>query len=346
MDATGSSFSAGGGEVRVSVVVAAYNAAAFISRAIDSVRAQSLPAWEIVVADDCSTDATCEVVERFAAADPRVRLLRATANGGPSRARNRAIEAARGEWIAVLDADDAWRPQRLETLLALAQAEDADLVADNLVFYDDHAAAEVGVAFAPQSAPKVLTAALVVASERPWPTFRFGFLKPMVRSAALRRSGVRYDETIRFAEDFLFLTELLFRGCRGALCAEPMYVYTMQHNSAAGRKSATSRSTYDPRQRLRIAEHLQAAYGGAAGPSDAAILARFVDWMGDLCTGYEAVNGLRSGQPGALGRLARTPARALATYLVTTPTWKRAMHALAALRRFGRRPAASTPRIM
>ena len=92
----------------ISVVIAAYNSAAQIGRAIGSVLAQTRPADEIIVVDDGSTDATAEVVQSFEAA----RLIR-QANAGAAAARNAGIRAATGNWIAFLDADDEWLPQRL-----------------------------------------------------------------------------------------------------------------------------------------------------------------------------------------------------------------------------------------
>jgi cellulose synthase/poly-beta-1,6-N-acetylglucosamine synthase-like glycosyltransferase len=97
----------------VSVVIPAYNAAATITRALGSVFGQTVPATEIIVVDDGSTDATAAVVGEFA---PAVTLIQQP-NGGVGAARNRGVEAARGEWIAFLDADDAWRPAKLERQL-------------------------------------------------------------------------------------------------------------------------------------------------------------------------------------------------------------------------------------
>ena len=97
----------------VSVIIPAYNAAATLERALASVAKQTLSGIEILVVDDGSTDATPEILARMAAADRRLRIL-TQANGGVARARNAAIGAATGEWVATIDADDIWHPRKLE----------------------------------------------------------------------------------------------------------------------------------------------------------------------------------------------------------------------------------------
>ena len=119
-----------------SVVMPAYNVSRIIGRAIRSAAAQTLPPLEILVIDDCSTDDTVEVVRALGRAIPSVRLLSTPANGGPSVARNVGLREAKGEWIGLLDADDAWKPGRLQRLSEIASATSADFVADDLVMWD------------------------------------------------------------------------------------------------------------------------------------------------------------------------------------------------------------------
>jgi teichuronic acid biosynthesis glycosyltransferase TuaG len=109
----------------VSVITAAYNAEAFIAGTIASVQAQSLSDWEMLVADDASGDRTAAIVAAVAAEDDRVRLIRLPQNGGVARARNAALAAARGRFIAFLDSDDLWLPQKLERQVAFMKAKEA-----------------------------------------------------------------------------------------------------------------------------------------------------------------------------------------------------------------------------
>ena len=111
----------------VTVVIPAWNAAAFIDEALASLAAQTLADWEALVIDDVSSDDTASRVAAFAARDPRVRALRQSVNAGPSAARNRGFAEARGRYVALLDADDAYEPTRLSDLVALAERHGADL---------------------------------------------------------------------------------------------------------------------------------------------------------------------------------------------------------------------------
>ena len=112
--------------VEVSVIMPAYNGAKYISAAISSVQAQTFSGWELLIIDDGSTDATAEVVKKHLA-DSRI-LYVAQSNRGQAAARNRAIALAKGEWIAFLDQDDLWLPEKLQLQLAAAEREHGDVV--------------------------------------------------------------------------------------------------------------------------------------------------------------------------------------------------------------------------
>jgi teichuronic acid biosynthesis glycosyltransferase TuaG len=111
----------------VSIITPAYNCEKYIAECIDSVINQTYKNWEMIIVDDCSTDDTCAVVERFSSSDPRIRLIRRTENGGPARTRNTALKAANGRYIAFLDSDDLWLPKKLERQLAFMEIKGAAL---------------------------------------------------------------------------------------------------------------------------------------------------------------------------------------------------------------------------
>ncbi|MGH6968140.1 MAG: glycosyltransferase family 2 protein [Stellaceae bacterium] len=105
----------------VSVVMPMFNAALTVRRALASVCAQTYPEWEAICVDDASTDDTVAVGAAFD--DPRIRVIRLDHNGGPGRARNLGIAAAKGELVAFLDVDDEWLPDKLARQVALFEAD-------------------------------------------------------------------------------------------------------------------------------------------------------------------------------------------------------------------------------
>jgi len=104
----------------ITVVIPAYNAAAFVGEAIESVLAQTFTDWKLVVVDDGSTDETAVAVAAYD--DPRVRLLTIDHSGLPAVARNRGLATAESRYVAFLDADDLWRPRKLARQIAVVDS--------------------------------------------------------------------------------------------------------------------------------------------------------------------------------------------------------------------------------
>jgi teichuronic acid biosynthesis glycosyltransferase TuaG len=107
----------------VSVITPAFNSARTISRCLGSVQGQTFSDWEQIVIDDCSRDETVEIVRRQVADDPRVRLVTLSENSGAGPARNAGVGIARGRFVAFLDADDEWYPDKLERVIAFMKRE-------------------------------------------------------------------------------------------------------------------------------------------------------------------------------------------------------------------------------
>jgi teichuronic acid biosynthesis glycosyltransferase TuaG len=112
----------------VSIITPAFKAASHIEETIRSVIAQSHQDWELLIADDCSPDDTREIVSRWAGIDSRVRLISLERNGGPAAARNAALAEASGRWVAFLDSDDVWLPDKLRTCINAARSSGAALI--------------------------------------------------------------------------------------------------------------------------------------------------------------------------------------------------------------------------
>lgn len=103
----------------VSIIMPSYNTAKFIAESIDSVLAQTYANWELLIVDDCSTDNTDEVAATYT--DPRIKYVKNEKNSGAAVSRNKALAMASGKWIAFLDSDDLWTPDKLEKQIAFMQ---------------------------------------------------------------------------------------------------------------------------------------------------------------------------------------------------------------------------------
>jgi succinoglycan biosynthesis protein ExoO len=242
--------------MKVSVLIAAYNVAGCISRALASVQAQSYGDWEAIVVDDASGDETVVVVAALASNEPRISLLRHEQNCGPGAARNTALAAARGEWIAVLDADDAWRPERLECMLAAAARTGAEFIADNQIFFDGELQQEVSVVLDPPADINPLTFKMLFSGEHQDSAKDLGLLKPLIRRRAILDHNIRYDESLRYGEDLHFYAQLLIMGVRAVLLAEAYYIYTNQTGFLSERRSRFSYTVKSAGSLLRVVDGL------------------------------------------------------------------------------------------
>lgn len=101
----------------VSIIMPSYNTGRFINETIESVLAQSYVNWELIIVDDCSTDNTDVIVSEFLN-DSRIRYIKNEKNSGAAVSRNRALKEAKGKWIAFLDSDDLWEPDKLENQIS------------------------------------------------------------------------------------------------------------------------------------------------------------------------------------------------------------------------------------
>lgn len=98
----------------VSIITPTWACAEFIGETIKSIQAQTYQNWELLIQDDCSTDNTDKVVELYACEDARIKYARNEKNSGAAITRNNALRRAKGRWIAFLDSDDLWLPEKLE----------------------------------------------------------------------------------------------------------------------------------------------------------------------------------------------------------------------------------------
>lgn len=240
----------------VSVIMPAYNGAALIGETIESVLAQSFDDFELIIVDDCSTDATLEVVRRYA--DPRIRTLRAPENGGPVLARNRAFAAARGSYIAGLDQDDLCTPDRFARQVAFLDAHpEVVLVASDCSLLTE------GVT-SPWPGPRTLTPPvidwlLMLQNPLVWSSVMF-------RADAARRLTPFERPEVRYAEDFDLYHRLRAAG-EIARIDTPLLVYRC-HPGGASKKFQQAMAA----SACRVLAERYAPLFGAEAPVHAALV--------------------------------------------------------------------------
>jgi succinoglycan biosynthesis protein ExoO len=245
-----------------SVIIPAYNVSGIIGRAIRSAAAQTLPPLEILVIDDCSTDNTVEVVKALGRETPSVRLLSTPANGGPSAARNVGLRAAKGDWIALLDSDDAWKPGRLKRLSEVASATPTELVADDLVMWDAVADAQFKPSYfeLPEPQKQITLLDMFRADDNfNFSKASFTLMKPIFRRKFLAEHKLEYNESMKVGEDFTFYVESLFNGAKLILINEAYYIYSMP--SLPSGRSPHSRSIQDLSKLPGVSDLMSQKYG-------------------------------------------------------------------------------------
>ncbi|MBP1884641.1 glycosyltransferase family 2 protein [Sinorhizobium mexicanum] len=214
----------------VTFVVAAYNAAETIVRAVESALRQEGVTVEVVIVDDRSSDGTVEIVSTIA--DPRLRLIALEQNRGPGGARNAGLAAARGKWIAVLDSDDTVRPDRLARMIERAEKTGAQVVVDNLdvVSLDGQSIRmfpEAELARQPLlTLPAFIESNVIFRSQH-----NFGYMKPVFERHFLERHDLSFDEALRIGEDYILLASALASGARCAIEPSAGYIYHIREGS-------------------------------------------------------------------------------------------------------------------
>jgi len=176
----------------------------------------------------------------LANSDPRIRLISLPENRGKPHGMNIGTDTASGRWVAVLDADDWYAPNRLSTLLTIAERENVDLIADNQFLFDEGAECVVRTAFPPERGDGILDKAGFAAGSDPYADFDFGMLKPIVRAGFVRQHGLRYREQARLSEDFLFLVEFFAAGGTAFLASQPLYYWRQAFGAISRRWTETA----------------------------------------------------------------------------------------------------------
>lgn len=196
----------------VTVVMPAYNSERFIAESIQSVLDQRFKSWELIIVDDNSRDNTVPIVQGFVQNDQRIRIIQLASNRGAAVARNVAIEAARGRYIAFLDSDDLWLPWKLEQQLQLIQKKKCILVYGSYYKIDESGSIIKQVVKAPNSVDykKMLYSNYI------------GCLTAMYDTALM---GKVLMPDIRRRQDYGLWLQLLRKGFCAIGTSQPMAIY-------------------------------------------------------------------------------------------------------------------------
>ena len=224
---------------RISVIMANFNGQAHIRRAIESVLGQTYRNLELIVSDDASSDESSRIVREMMSIDDRVRLIVAKTTSGPAGARNRALQAASGDWIAIVDSDDLIHPERLARMRHSAVTLHSDLVADDLIFFGDDPSERHRTLLQDLylSQPEDIDAlALIDGRVLGRRATSLGYLKPLIRRGAI--GDTRYNEELRVDEDHDFYLRLLLGGAKFTLIPDALYLYRRHAASVSHRFNA------------------------------------------------------------------------------------------------------------
>lgn len=227
-------------QIDISVIIAAYNVAPYLERAVQSVLRQEGVSFEIIIIDDHSTDETFALAKAFT--DPRIKVLQTPQNGGAGAARNIGLMAAQGKYAAVLDGDDAYDSGRLARMLSLATSTRAAITVDNITVCKEEDDSRFPM-FDPLlfNALKTLNLETFIA-ERLTPDSRYtlGYLKPLFYLEFLRAHNLSYDTSLPIGEDYQIFVEILASGGTCAIDPAQGYLYTARKGSISHRQSAHS----------------------------------------------------------------------------------------------------------
>jgi teichuronic acid biosynthesis glycosyltransferase TuaG len=215
----------------VSIVMPAYNCEKYVVEAINSVLAQTYRNWELLVLDDGSKDKTLQIIEEFSQKDSRIKALPNGKNMGVSATRNRGIELASGEWIAFLDSDDMWKPEKLEKQFEIVEKEAAEFLFTGSSYINEEGEPYKGIFEVPEKITyKKLRNQNVISCS-----------SVLVKKKYFEHIKMEKDE---MHEDYAVWLRILKTGVTAFGVNEPLLIYRISRNSKSGNKMKTVKMTY------------------------------------------------------------------------------------------------------
>lgn len=202
-----------------SIIMPAYNCADTVAESLDSVLAQSWGDFELIIADDCSQDATADILADYARRDRRIRVLRQQTNQGVAQARNLAIRAATGPLIAFLDTDDLWLPEKLAKQKELFDA-------GHLVLFSSY------VRFGEKMADKTVSARRSATYSD---LLKSNFIGNLTGAYHAGKLGKIYQQPVHH-EDYLMWLQLIRKAGQATGIQEPLARYRVREDSISAGK--------------------------------------------------------------------------------------------------------------
>lgn len=215
----------------ISIILPAYNAEKYITHAMDSVLFQTYQDWELIVVDDCSTDATARLIEQYL--DPRIHYARNGKNLGVANSRNIGVQMASGEWIAYLDSDDAWERDKLEQQMKAAEANNAGFLFTASAFMNEDGNRSSYILNVPSTIGfrELLKQNIISCSS------------VLIKKELAERYPMVHDPKVH--EDFVVWLKILKQE-KIAACGinQPLLIYRMRKGSKSGNKWKAAQMTF------------------------------------------------------------------------------------------------------
>lgn len=207
----------------VSIITPNYNSGKFLEQTIEQVFSQTYTNWEMIIVDDCSTDRSYEIAQQYGENDLRFKFIRMEKNSGAAICRNKAIELAKGEYIAFLDSDDVWLPEKLEKQIRFMKAKDCDFSFSEYEHIDENGKS-LGVK------------AKVINRLTYWKLMLHTFTGCLTVMYNQQRIGKIYGPNVKRNEDKALFLKVLKKTKKACGIKEVLALYRISGNSASRKK--------------------------------------------------------------------------------------------------------------
>lgn len=217
---------------KISIITPAYNVSVFLPETIESVLQQTYQDWEMIIVDDCSQDDTFGIAKKYSSLDPRIKVFQNDSNCGVAATRNHALDMAQGDYIAFLDSDDMWLPEKLEKQLSFMEKEGCVLTYTKYQNYISETKQRGKII----RAPKKMTAKKVIGNTA------IGCLTVMVNRKMV---GPFHMPLLKHTEDNCTWYEILSRGYVAVGIQEVLSLYRISNNSMTRKKTNAAKQQWE-----------------------------------------------------------------------------------------------------